>query len=97
MPDVYRLGPRAIWRYLQTQPASFWFVCIYLFFEYVRPQQLFPIINFLPWGQVILGLTTLALLIGARGFSDRSSIPATDSGASARRRGSTRLRPCTPA
>ena len=68
MPDVYRLGPRAIWRYLQTQPASFWFVCIYLFFEYVRPQQLFPAINVLPWGQIILGLTTLALLAGARGF-----------------------------
>jgi O-antigen ligase len=66
--DLYRLGPLAIWRYLQTQPASFWFVTIYLFFEYVRPQQLFPSIDVLPWGQVTLGLTTLALILGTKGF-----------------------------
>ena len=63
-PDVRRLGPLAIWRYLLTQPASFWCVCIYLFFEYVRPQQLFPVIDVVPYGQIILGLTLLTLLLG---------------------------------
>ena len=67
-PNVHRLGPLAIWRYLLTQPAAFWCVTIYLFIEYVRPQQLFPAIDVLPWGQVILGLTTITLLAGARGF-----------------------------
>ncbi len=64
MPNVHRLGPAAIWRYLLTQPAAFWFVCIYLFIEYVRPQQLFPAIRFAPWGQISLGLTTVALFVG---------------------------------
>ncbi len=65
---VYRLGPMAIWRYLHTQPASFWWVTLYLFIEYVRPQQLFPSINVIPYGQVTLGFTTLSLILGARGF-----------------------------
>jgi O-antigen ligase len=67
-PNVHRLGPIAIWRFLLTQPAAFWCVCIYLFFEYVRPQQLFPVIDVLPWGQVIIGLTTITMLAGGAGF-----------------------------
>ena len=55
-------------RYLLTQPASFWWFCIYMFFEYVRPQQLFPVIDILPWGQVTLGMTTLTLLLTSKRF-----------------------------
>ncbi|MGE5093033.1 MAG: O-antigen ligase family protein [Bacillota bacterium] len=62
--DVYRLGPGAIWRWLHTQPASFWWVTLYLFIEYVRPQQLFPSIDVVPYGQITLGFTLLSLVLG---------------------------------
>ena len=38
VPAMFRVRPRAIWRFLRTQPASFWLVNFYLFLEYVRPQ-----------------------------------------------------------
>lgn len=33
---------------------SFWFVCGYLFFEYVRPQTIYPAIDVLPWPTLFL-------------------------------------------
>lgn len=53
---------RSIARYVFTQPASFWLVCGYLFLEYVRPQQIYPAIGFLPWGQLLI-LGSLAALV----------------------------------
>jgi len=29
-------------------------ICCYLFFEYTRPQSIFPAIDFLPWAQLFL-------------------------------------------
>src|SRR5690606_18784889 len=46
---IYLLEWRAIWRYLQTQPACFWLLNIYMFFEYVRPQSVWPSLAILPW------------------------------------------------
>ena len=40
-PGLRSLKPAAIWRFLKKQPPSFWFVSTYLFFEYVRPQQIY--------------------------------------------------------
>lgn len=66
---LYRLSPGEIWRYLHTQPASFWFLCIYLFFEYVRPQQLFPVIDVFPWTQATLILTVVTFFLEGNWFS----------------------------
>lgn len=49
---IFRLHPTAIWRYLRTQPASFWLICLYLFFEYVRPQSIYRSIDVLPWARL---------------------------------------------
>lgn len=49
---VFKIG--AMWRYCKTQHYSFWMVCCYLFFEFVRPQALIPSIDFLPWAQLFL-------------------------------------------
>lgn len=65
-PALYRVRPSAIWGFLTSQPASFWLVNIYLFIEYVRPQQVWPVIDILPWGQSILILTLVAALIEGR-------------------------------
>ncbi|ORJ63401.1 O-antigen ligase family protein [Geothermobacter hydrogeniphilus] len=49
------------------QHAAFILTCIYLIFEYNRPQQVYPVLNFLPWGKVLL-------LLGALfAFADRDT------------------------
>ena len=63
MPALFRVKPGAIWRYLQTQPASFWMINFYMFIEYVRPQQIYTFIDFLPWGLLAIALSALTMLI----------------------------------
>jgi putative inorganic carbon (HCO3(-)) transporter len=57
--DLYalRLGP--LWRAFKAEHLSLWMLCIYFFFEYVRPQSIYPAIDFLPWGQIFLFLTII--------------------------------------
>lgn len=58
---LYSLSPGAIWRQLKTEHFSFWLACGYLFFEYVRPQTIYPSIDFVPW--------TAMFAVGALGGS----------------------------
>lgn len=60
----FKIGP--LWRYFKTQHFSFWMICGYLFFEFVKPQAIFPAIDFLPWAQLLL----IGSLLGA--FMDPS-------------------------
>lgn len=66
MPRLFRVEIAAIWKYLKTQPASFWLINLYLFFEYVRPQSVWPVIDVLPWAQTALILTLVAFAIEGR-------------------------------
>lgn len=50
-------------RFVLTQPPSFWFACTYLFLEYVRPQSIYPAIDVLPWAQLAVISTLVALLL----------------------------------
>ncbi len=52
---------RWVWRVLSSR-ASFFTLCIYVVFEYMRPQHLFPVINVIPWGQSLL-ICCLALFL----------------------------------
>ncbi len=52
--DYYAIKIRSIWRGLKTESAAFWWVCIYFFFEYIRPQSIYTAIDFLPWTQTAL-------------------------------------------
>lgn len=65
-PDpLWRLKLRELWRFFRRQPHSFWLVSFYLFIEYVRPQQVWPVIDILPWGQIaILGCLAALILEG---------------------------------
>lgn len=49
---AFKVGP--MWRFFKKQHFSFWMICGYLFFEFVRPQALFPAIDFIPWAQILL-------------------------------------------
>lgn len=55
----FKIGP--LWNNFKTQHFSFWMICFYLIFEFVRPQSIFPVLDFLPWAQVFL----IGSLVGA--------------------------------
>lgn len=64
--DLYSLNIGMNWRYFKSESFAFWMICMYLFFEYVRPQSIYPIIDFLPWTQ----LSIIGALLGC--FTDRT-------------------------
>jgi len=47
-----RLG--AYWKFFIAQNPSLWLISLYLMFEYVRPQSIYPSLDVLPWAQVTL-------------------------------------------
>lgn len=55
-----------MWRFFKSETLAFWMICFYFFLEYVRPQSIYPIIDFLPWAQLAL----LGALFGC--FLDKS-------------------------
>lgn len=65
--DVMALRWRAVLRTLLKQPISVWSVYFYLFFEYVRPQTIYPWIDFLPWAQISLLTAVGAALLTETG------------------------------
>jgi len=59
--DFYAVRIKNMFAYFFTQHFSFWMICGYLFFEFVKPQALYPQIDFLPWAQLLL----MGAMIGA--------------------------------
>lgn len=57
--DYYSIKVRSIWEGLKQESPAFWWLCIYVFFEYVRPQTIYPAIDILPWAQLALLLTII--------------------------------------
>ena len=56
-----RIG--AFWRFVRSEPLSFWAACAYLVVEYVRPQMIYPVIDVLPWGRTTILLALVAMLL----------------------------------
>jgi len=54
------LHGKAIWRFFRRQPASFWFLNLYLLFEYVRPQLIYQGMGEFSYTQTLLILTIIA-------------------------------------
>lgn len=54
--SLHRLKLRELWAFFRKQPLSFWLINLYIFFEYVRPQAIYPIIKGMP----LASLTVLA-------------------------------------
>lgn len=52
--EIYAFKVGGMWRHFKKEHFSFWMICAYLFFEFVRPQGLFPVIDVLPWTQLFL-------------------------------------------
>lgn len=64
--DYYAVKPGSIWRGLKQENKALWWLCIYLFLEYIRPQSIYPVIDILPWAQIALIFACIAA------FSDRT-------------------------
>jgi putative inorganic carbon (hco3(-)) transporter len=63
LDDVYGLKPGAIWSRLRQEPFHFWLFCGYLFFEYFRPQGIFPVIDIIPWSRLLILGALFAVLM----------------------------------
>ena len=63
---LYALKPGAIWGVLKRQAPSFWLVCTYLFFEYVRPQQIYERIEGPPYARIVVILAFVAFVLERR-------------------------------
>jgi putative inorganic carbon (hco3(-)) transporter len=61
MEKLYTLNPRVLWSQFRKEHFAFQMICLYLIMEYVRPQSIYPVLNFLPWEKVFLGLAALGL------------------------------------
>ena len=66
LDDLYAVKIKSIWQAVKQEPVVFWAIITYFFFDYVRPQSIYPAIEFIPWAQ----LSLLIALFTA--FSDRT-------------------------
>ena len=59
------LSPKRIYQAVTKEHLAFWAICGFLLFEYVKPQAIYPWLDFLPWSQTcILGALFLSLAKG---------------------------------
>jgi putative inorganic carbon (hco3(-)) transporter len=65
---VSLLRIRDLWSFVKRQPMSFKLVCLYLFMEYVRPQQLYSSLAVLPYSKIIIVLALLSFFAEGRAF-----------------------------
>jgi len=50
----FSINVKAIWMQLKREPVYFWLFCGYLFFEYIRPQSIYTVIDILPWAKFLV-------------------------------------------
>ncbi len=52
--DYYAVRVRQLWEGVKQESPAFWWLCIYVFLEYFRPQSIYPVIDVIPWLQISL-------------------------------------------
>lgn len=55
--DFYAFRINSMWTFFRKEHFSFWMICCYLAFEFIRPQAIFPAIDILPWAQLFIMLS----------------------------------------
>lgn len=61
--EFYVFRVKNMWNFFRKEHFSFWMICCYLAFEMIRPQALFPSIDFLPWAQIFIMLSAIGAFI----------------------------------
>lgn len=59
--EIRSLFPRTL-----AQPAAIGFAMLYLFFEYIRPSGMYPVLDVLPWARISLILAFVSTLAAGR-------------------------------
>ena len=59
--DFYAVRIKSLWKGFKQEHRSFWFLSAYFFIEYVRPQQIYPATDIIPWGQTMLMATVISV------------------------------------
>lgn len=65
MEKLYSLNLKAIIQATRSEGWPFFFICLYLFFEYVRPQSVYPAIDVLPFVPLILLLALWTAVVAS--------------------------------
>lgn len=60
--DFYAFKVGSMWRHFIRDNFSFWMICLYLFFEYFRPQAIYPAIDIIPWARTFIVLAFVGAL-----------------------------------
>lgn len=74
MSGFYSLKLIDIIRFSLKQSVSFYLVLTYMVFEYMRPQAMYPVLDFIPWGQTVLLLSLAAVMIEGKLFKAKHLI-----------------------
>lgn len=62
LDNLYAFRIKALWEQFWKEGFAFWMICGYLFFEYVRPQSIYPSIDILPWSFLCIILAAIGLI-----------------------------------
>jgi O-antigen ligase len=71
---LYAIQIRKIISTIREEGWAFIFICVYLFFEYVRPQSVYPPIDVIPWVPIVLFLSFGALFFSGNFKSQPNSL-----------------------
>ena len=74
--SLYRLVLSDWWRVFRLEGLAFWMICGYAIVEYVRPQMIFPALDILPWGLLVLFFALAGRLVekNAKFVSDPANL-----------------------
>ena len=73
IPDgMASLKFRAIWSGFWAEPWSFKWTCLYVFFEYVRPQQIYDVLEGPPYALFCIGAAALTFVLEGLRFRSKS-------------------------
>ena len=64
--DFYAIKLGVLWGAFKQESPAFWWLCLYFFFEYIRPASIYPALDILPWTQISL------LLAVVTAFTDKN-------------------------
>ncbi len=63
MEELYSIKVKYLVSVVKQEGISFIFLCVYLFFEYVRPQSVYTFLDIIPWVPVIIIIAIITAII----------------------------------
>ncbi len=66
IPRIYHARLADLWQFIRRQSAAYWLICIYMMFEYVRPQDIYDSLSGRPLPQWTLIACMVAVLFDRR-------------------------------